>query len=209
MTAARVLGDVITVVRAVDQLLVSVILEDLELVEAGLTPTGDGPGFLTVVVPPQHTVESIPAADPVPAGPYANRVSGSLPAPVRDRGRHGHPLHRRRACWAGPIEPWSWTRGRRRPVDRFPRPSRRRRTWRCPRVCTCHPDGPAGSSPWPSPARSGAITELWRLRLGREQTVDDTPVVVEPPDARSGSEPSGPTITSPLSRPTTGHHPGR
>ena len=185
MTAARVLGDVITVVRAVDQLLVSVILEDLELVEAGLTPTGDGPGFLTVVVPPQHTVESIPAADPVPVGPYANRVSG--------------PSRLRFEIAAGTVIPFTvegllgWTD---RTLVLDPRATTSGGPFPTTEPTTTYVEMPQGL--YLSPGRAGrfvtlaqprtfgAITELWRLRLGREQTVDDTPVVVEPPDTTVG-----------------------
>lgn len=189
MTAARVTADVITVVRAADQLLVSVLLEDLELVESGLTPSGDGPGFLTVVLPPQHTVESIPETvdpdDPVPVGPYANRVSG--------------PSRLRFEIAAGTVIPFTvegllgWTD---RTLVLDPRATPTGGPFPTTEPTTTFVEMPQGL--YLSPGRGGrfvtqaqprtfdSITELWRLRLGREQIVDETPAVLEPPLANVG-----------------------
>lgn len=171
---------VIALVRASDQLSVRVVLEDLELAGTGLTPTGDGPGFLTLVLPPQHTAESIPDTEPVPPGPYANRVAG--------------PSQLRFEIGPGTVIPYTvegllgWT----------------------DRTLVLDPRGAVTGGPYPvaeptatfvempqalylspgvggrfvtqaQPRTFGTVTELWRMRLGREQRVDGTAVVLEPP----------------------------
>lgn len=173
-------SNTIALVRAVDQLWLSVVLENLELIQDGLTPAGDGPGFLTLVLPAQHTAESIPTDDPVSPGTSANRVSG--------------PSQLRFEIAPGTVIPYTvegllgWT----------------------DRTLVLDPRGAVSGSPYPTtpptetfvempqalflspgvggrfvtqaqPRTFGAITELWRMRLGRERTIDGASVVLEPP----------------------------
>ena len=182
MIPSGVTPKAIALVRAADQLLVTVVLEGLELVSAGLTPTGGGPGFLTLILPPQHTVESISADDPVPPGSSTNRVAG--------------PSQLKFEIAAGTVIPYSvegllgWT----------------------DRTLVLDPRGAVSGGPYPTteptatfvempqalylspaimgrfltqaqPRTFGAITELWRMRLGRELTIGGTSVVLEPPNA--------------------------
>lgn len=173
----------IALVRAADQLLVTVVLEDLALVEAGLTPTGADSGFLTVVLPPQHTVESIPeipTGDPVPAGPYPNRVAGASQL--------------RFEIAPGTVIPYTvegllgWTdrtlvldpRGA---VSGGPYPTTEPTTTfvEMPQALYLSPGVSGRFVTQAQPRSFGTVTELWRMRLGREQTVDGTPVVLEPP----------------------------
>ncbi len=185
---AGVTPDDIALVRATDQLLVTVVLEDLELVEAGLTPTGGDPGFLTLVLPPQHTVESIPEVltgdpvpgDPVPTGPYAHRVAGASQL--------------RFEIAPGVVIPYTvegllgWTdrtlvldpRGA---VSGSPYPTTEPTTTflEMPQALYLSPGVDGRFVTQAQPRSFGTVTELWRMRLGRERTVDGTPVVLEPP----------------------------
>lgn len=181
MTAPRVIADSLTLVRAADQLLVVVLLENLELVGAKLTPTGGGSGFLTLVLPAQHTAEStILTLDPVPPGPYANRVSG--------------PSQLRYEIAPGTTIPYSveglldWTNRTlvldpRGAVSGGPYPTTAPTTSfvEMPQALYLSPGVGGRFVSQAQPRTFGTVTELWRMRLGRLRTVDGAPVVLEPP----------------------------
>ena len=120
MTAARLMADVITVVRATDQLLVSILLEDLglgrcrsdahrrrsRLPHRGRTAAAHGR------VDPSERSRS--RAAPMRTGCPGPPGSGSRSWPAQSSPSPS------RACWAGPIGPWSWILGAVRSSGPFP-----------------------------------------------------------------------------------------
>ena len=181
MTPPDTLADSVTLARAADQLLVTVLVEGLELVDGGLTPPGDGAGFLTVVLPPQHTVEAVPAAS-IPSEPLAHRVAG--------------PTRLRFEIAPGAVIPYTvagllgWT-DRTLVLDprgavsggQYPTTEPTATTVQMPQGLYLSPGTRGRFVTRATPRTFGHVTELWRMRLGREVLISGTPVVWEPPQA--------------------------
>ena len=173
--------EVVTLVRAADQMLLSLILEDLEHVAGGLTPVADGSGFLALVLPPQHTAESIPGAS-VPLGPSPNRAAG--PSQLRFEIAPGTVI----TFTVEGLLTWTdrtLVLDPRGAVSGGPYPITPPTTTfiEMPQALYLSPGADGRFVTLPQPRTFGAVTEVWRLRLGSERVVADVPNVLEPPAA--------------------------
>lgn len=169
--------DRVLLVRPRDQLRVEVVLEGIVLVGDELVADGADPGVLTLVVPPQHTVEEIPDAD-VATAPAANRVSG--PSQLRTVVKPGTRIPFTvdgLLDWADRalvLDPRATASGgtlpTTAPADTF---------IELPQGLYLSP-GADGRFVADAPRTFDRVTQAWRMRLGVRGVVDGVPTVVEP-----------------------------